>query len=27
VAETRGAIGYIDAATSHEEVNVIALQQ
>jgi ABC-type phosphate transport system substrate-binding protein len=27
VAETRGAIGYIDAATPHEEVKVISLQK
>jgi ABC-type phosphate transport system substrate-binding protein len=27
VAETRGAIGYIGAATPHEEVNVISLQE
>ncbi len=27
VAETAGAIGYIDAATPHEGVNVIALTE
>lgn len=27
VAETKGAIGYIDAATPHEEVTVIALEE